>query len=304
MVIVEGLTKYYGDFLALDAVSFSFQKGDVVGLLGPNGAGKSTTMKILSGFMPQTSGKVSIHGIDVSLDPIEIKKRIGFLPEIAPLYLDMKVKAYLSYVAELKRVEKIKIKAQVDEAIEQTNLKEVENKTIKTLSKGYKQRVGIAQALLGNPDLIILDEPTVGLDPKQVIEIRALIKQLAVNRTLLLSSHILSEVEAVCNKVIIMNKGKMVATELVSDLTSKTTEQKYEIKIKDNFDLSSIDSGKIGISRFQKGDDGYYELYVNGSMELHEIMRLLVEQKIPFTDLRKKETRLEDVYLQLVQKED
>ncbi|MCB0348848.1 MAG: ABC transporter ATP-binding protein [Bdellovibrionales bacterium] len=303
MVIVEGLTKYYGQTLALDKISFDFTKGDVVGLLGPNGAGKSTTMKILTGFMPPSSGKVMIQDIDVGTDPIAVKKRIGFLPEHAPLYLDMTVSAYLRYVGELKQVDKNHLKKYVSEAIEQTNLVDVQSKNIKTLSKGYRQRLGIAQALLAKPDLIILDEPTVGLDPKQVIEIRQLIKTLSVDRTLLLSSHILSEVEAVCNKVVIMNKGKVLARESVSKLTSKVSQATYELLAPKDFDWASVSQANLDIQGLQPRQDGWVEFTVTGNKELHQIMKTFIENKIPFTELRKKETSLEEAYLQLVTKD-
>ncbi len=303
MVIVEGLTKYYGSILALDQISFNFTKGDVVGLLGPNGAGKSTTMKILTGFMPPSSGKVLIQGIDVSTDPIAVKKRIGFLPENAPLYLDMSVTGYLKYVSELKMVEKNLRKKYVDEAIEQTSLGDVRLKNIKTLSKGFRQRLGIAQALLSKPDLIILDEPTVGLDPKQVIEIRQLIKMLSVDRTLLLSSHILSEVEAVCNKVVIMNKGKVLARETVSSLTNKVSNVIYELQTNSSFDWNSVSLDALDILTFANREDGWIEITISGNKELHQIMKVFLDHKIPFTELRKKETSLEDAYLQLVMKD-
>jgi ABC-2 type transport system ATP-binding protein len=288
MVIIENLTKYYGKFLALDSVSFTIDKGDVVGLLGPNGAGKSTTMKILTGFMPPTSGKV--------------KKRIGFLPENAPLYLDMKVTDYLTYVCQLKLVDKTQIHKQVQDVIAQTSLGDVRTKTIKTLSKGYRQRLGIAQALVGKPDLIILDEPTIGLDPKQVIEIRQLIQDLAKERTLLLSSHILSEVEAVCNKVVIMNHGKILARESVGHLTSKVKDSIYELQTREQVNWQNISLSELGIKILNSGKDGWVEFSVKGNKDLHEIMKVFIDQKVPFTELRKKETRLEDVYLDLVQK--
>jgi ABC-2 type transport system ATP-binding protein len=301
MVIVEGLTKYYGKFLALDAVSFTFQKGDVVGLLGPNGAGKSTTMKILTGFMPASSGRVVVQDIDVSVDPIEIKKRIGFLPENAPLYLDMRVKEYLRYVSELKMIDSSLRTNYINDTIQQTSLGEVENKMIKTLSKGFRQRLGIAQALLGKPDLIILDEPTVGLDPKQVIEIRELIQTLAKDRTLLLSSHILSEVEAVCNKVVIMNHGKVIARESVSTLTNKVSDVIYELQTKGKFDWAAAKT-RLGLTSLTEREDHWVEFTVSGNMELHQVMRVFIENQVPFTDLRKKENSLEEVYLQLVGK--
>ena len=210
MIEVNQLCKDYGQRRAIDHLSFSLKKGDVVGLLGPNGAGKSTTMKIITGFMAPTSGSASVAGFDVFENPIEVKKRIGYLPETPPVYGDMFVREYLEYAAQLKLVEKKDIKRLVDRALEKTNLGSVEKRLIQNLSKGFRQRVGLAQAIVSDPDVLILDEPTVGLDPKQVAEIRDLIKELRGQHTIILSTHILSEVQATCEKVIIIHQGKIV----------------------------------------------------------------------------------------------
>ncbi|MBC7741300.1 MAG: ABC transporter ATP-binding protein, partial [Bdellovibrionaceae bacterium] len=203
MIEVHNLCKSYGDRQAIDHLNFKIEKGDVVGLLGPNGAGKSTTMKIITGFMAPTSGEARICGFDVFENPIEVKKRIGYLPETPPLYTEMTVQDYLHFVAELKLVDGAKIKGLVDRAIGKAQLSAVRSRLIRNLSKGFKQRVGIAQALVSDPEVLVLDEPTVGLDPKQVAEIRDLIKELRGEHTIILSTHILSEVQATCNKVII-----------------------------------------------------------------------------------------------------
>ena len=207
MIEVTGLSKRYGTYLAVENVSFSIKKGEVVGFLGPNGAGKSTIMNILTGYLSLTQGKVTIDGFDIAENPEEAKRRIGYLPELPPLYLDMKVREYLNFVYDLKKV-KFPKKPHIDEIMRLVRIDNVQNRLIKNLSKGYRQRVGFAQALIGNPDVLILDEPTVGLDPQQIIEIRNLITKLGTNHTIILSSHILSEIQAVCDRIIIINYGK------------------------------------------------------------------------------------------------
>jgi ABC-2 type transport system ATP-binding protein len=218
MIEVRKLCKSYGERQAISDLTFRIEKGDVVGLLGPNGAGKSTTMKIITGFMAPTSGEAKICGFDVFEDPIEVKKRIGYLPEIPPLYTEMIVEDYLKFVAQLKCVEKTKVAGLVDKALGKTQLTDVRQRLIRNLSKGFKQRVGIAQALVSDPEVLILDEPTVGLDPKQVAEIRDLIKELRGEHTIILSTHILPEVQATCNKVIIIHEGKIVAQDSIDQL--------------------------------------------------------------------------------------
>lgn len=218
MIEVKNLTKTYGGITAIRGINFSVKKGEVVGFLGPNGAGKSTTMKIITGYMAPTSGQASVAGFDVFENPIEVKKRIGYLPETPPLYTDMYVRDYLKYVAQLKGVEKNKIQAQVNDALEKTHLQDVQKRMIQNLSKGFRQRVGIAQALVSNPDVLILDEPTVGLDPKQVAEIRDLIRALRGQHTIILSTHILPEVQATCERIIIVNQGQIVAQDSLEGL--------------------------------------------------------------------------------------
>lgn len=213
----DNITKYYGKQQALDSVSIEISQGEVVALLGPNGAGKSTLMKIISCYMPQTSGKMYVCGFDATQQSMEIKKRLGYLPENNPLYLDMYVKEYLRFVAGVHRLGR-KTKSRIDEVIELAGLTSEYKKTIGTLSKGYRQRVGIAQALIHDPEVLILDEPTSGLDPNQLTEIRALIKEIGSKKTIILSTHIMQEVEAVCNRVIIINKGKIMADATTSEL--------------------------------------------------------------------------------------
>ncbi len=225
MINVTGLSKRYGTHLAVKDVSFNIEKGEVIGFLGPNGAGKSTIMNILTGYLSMTQGKVEIDGFDVVEYPEEAKRRIGYLPEIPPLYPDMKVREYLNFIYDLKKV-KFPKKAHIDEILRLVKIDNVANRLIKNLSKGYRQRVGFAQALVGNPDVLILDEPTVGLDPKQIIEIRNLIGRLGKNHTIILSSHILSEIQAVCKRVIIINRGQIIADDTAENLSFKLSKDK------------------------------------------------------------------------------
>ena len=218
MIEVKNLTKRYGKHLAVDNLSFTVEKGQIYGFLGPNGAGKSTTMNIMTGYLGATSGEVLINGHDILREPQEAKKCIGYLPEQPPLYMEMTVWEYLNFAAELKKIPKDEVKKQIEKVVKLTRLEEVQDRLIHNLSKGYKQRVGLAQAILGFPEIIILDEPTVGLDPKQIIEIRELIRTLAKNHTVILSSHILAEVREVCDYVMIIAKGKLVASDTPENL--------------------------------------------------------------------------------------
>src|SRR5712675_96531 len=221
MIKVEGLSKRYARTTAVDNVSFEVKKGEIVGFLGPNGAGKTTTMRVLTCFLPPTSGTAQVAGFDVLEQPMEVKRRIGYLPETPPLYPEMEVIEYLEFVGRLKGVPKENLARRVDEAAEKCSVGDVKSKLISKLSKGYRQRVGLAQAIIHNPEVLILDEPTSGLDPKQIIETRQLIRSLAGDHTIILSTHILSEIENSCDKVIIINQGKLVATDTVANLTNR-----------------------------------------------------------------------------------
>ena len=221
MIEVQDLTKSYGSVTAVDHVSFTVNKGEILGFLGPNGAGKTTTMRILTGYMPATSGTARVAGFDVFRESMEVRRRIGYLPENPPLYPDMTVETYLDFVARIKNVPAERRPARIDDALRKTNLEDRRSELIKRLSRGYKQRVGIAQALVHDPDVIILDEPTVGLDPKQIIEVRNLIKGLAGSHTIILSTHILPEVSMTCDRVVIINKGKIAAVDTPQNLTSQ-----------------------------------------------------------------------------------
>jgi ABC-2 type transport system ATP-binding protein len=219
VIEVTQLVKRYADFTAVKGISFSVQKGEILGLLGPNGAGKSTTMKILSAFMPATSGTVKVAGFDVFEEPMEVKRRVGYLPETPPLYIEMRVREYLEYVGELKQLEKSRIKERVEFVMDRCGLTREQNRVIGPLSKGFKQRVGIAQALVHDPEVVILDEPTVGLDPVQIVEIRNLIKSLANTHTVILSTHILPEVVMTCDRVVLVNQGTIMVDDSVKNLT-------------------------------------------------------------------------------------
>src|ERR1700693_134966 len=221
MITVQGLTKRYARTVAVDHISFQVQKGQIVGFLGPNGAGKTTTMRILTCFLPPSEGTANIAGFDVLENPMEVKKRIGYLPETPPLYPDMEVVEYLNFVGKLKGIPSGDIKRRVDEVMGRCAVTDVSTKLIGKLSKGYRQRVGLAQAIIHNPDVLILDEPTSGLDPKQIIEIRELLKSLSGDHTIILSTHILSEVEQSCERVIIISQGKLVAQDSVANLTNR-----------------------------------------------------------------------------------
>ncbi|MGA8367684.1 MAG: ATP-binding cassette domain-containing protein [Candidatus Acidiferrales bacterium] len=218
---VKDLTKSFGPVAAVDGVSFSVNKGEILGFLGPNGAGKTTTMRILAGYMPATSGTAAIAGFDVFNDSLEVRRRIGYLPEVPPLYPDMEVETYLDFVARIKNVPAQKRRERVADALRKTNIEDKRAELIKRLSRGYKQRVGLAQALVHDPEVIILDEPTVGLDPKQIIEVRHLIKGLAGSHTIILSTHILPEVSMTCDRVVIINKGKVAAVDTPQNLTTR-----------------------------------------------------------------------------------
>jgi len=221
MIKVEGLTKRYARTVAVDNISFEVEKGQIVGFLGPNGAGKTTTMRVLTCFLPPTEGTANVAGFDVQEHPIEVKRRIGYLPESPPLYPEMDVTGYLEFTGKLKGIPSADIKKRVDEVLGKCAIGDVRDKLIGKLSKGYRQRVGLAQAIIHNPDVLILDEPTSGLDPKQIIEIRELLKSLAGNHTIILSTHILSEVEHSCQRVIIISQGKLVAIDSVANLTNR-----------------------------------------------------------------------------------
>lgn len=303
MIEVRDLTKDYGPRRAINKLNFSIGKGEVVGFLGPNGAGKSTTMKIITGFMAPSSGSAKIAGFDVFESPLEVKKRIGYLPETPPVYTDMFVRDYLTYVAELKQVPQNKIKAQVDMALEKTHLKDVQKRLIQNLSKGFRQRVGIAQALVSEPEVLILDEPTVGLDPKQVAEIRQLIQSLRGHHTIILSTHILSEVQATCERVIIINQGQIVAQDRIEHLaTQQQGQSRLHIRLrKEVGDLQKVLSGIEGILTVtSRANHREWEVKIRGDEAIVDaISSRLVTEGLGLLELSPHKIDLEDVFLKL-----
>jgi ABC-2 type transport system ATP-binding protein len=303
MIEVRDLTKDYGPRRAIDRIGFTVNKGEVVGFLGPNGAGKSTTMKIITGFMAPSSGTAKIAGFDVFESPLEVKKRIGYLPETPPLYTDMFVADYLTYVAQLKQVPKEKIKALVEMSLEKTNLGNVKNRLIQNLSKGYRQRVGIAQALVSDPEVLVLDEPTVGLDPKQVAEIRDLIKELRGHHTIILSTHILSEVQATCERVIIIHQGKIVAQDRIENLAVNDRGQgRLTIRTrKEVTDLSKILGGIEGVVSASQGiTNRDWEVNFRGEDDVvAAISSRVVNEGLGLLELSPQKVDLEDVFLKL-----
>lgn len=307
MIKIEHLVKNYGSNCALDDVSFEIKKGEIVGFLGPNGAGKSTTMNILTGYLSSTSGTVSVAGLDVLEYPLEVKKHIGYLPEQPPLYLDMTVKEYLNFAYDLKDC-KLKRSEHLDEICEIVKIKDVYNRVIKNLSKGYRQRVGIAQALIGNPEVIIFDEPTVGLDPKQIIEVRNLLRTLGKDHTVILSTHILQEVQAVCDRIIIINKGKIVADELTENITRAVqNNRRFTLKVcgpqKDVLStLRSIKGIIYAEALAQRDGDAYaYMIESESGVDIRKpLFYALADKKWPIIGLEATGMSLEDVFVAIV----
>ena len=295
---VKSLTKIYGEQKAVDNISFSVGKGEIVGFLGPNGAGKSTTMKIVTGYLLADAGEVNVCGIDVKAAPLETKKKIGYLPEANPLYFDMYVREYLDFIADVHSIKNKKEK--IEEVIRTVGLSPESKKKVGQLSKGYKQRVGLAAALIHNPEVLILDEPTTGLDPNQIIEIREVIKQLGQNKTVLFSSHILQEVEAICDRVIIINKGKLVANDTLSVLRNQSQNNNaIRVTFKETID-SSLLQNLNGVAAVNKLNTNEWELVSN---QVNETKRLLLElslqHNLNIVSLQSGEQSLEDVFRSL-----
>ena len=307
MIEVESLVKKYGNHTAVDQLSFTVEKGQIYGFLGPNGAGKSTTMNIMTGYIAANSGTVTINGYDILKEPGKAKQCIGYLPEIPPLYTDMTVQEYLMFVAELKKMSKKKRAEHVDEIMEMTQITDVKGRLIKNISKGYKQRVGLAQALIGNPEVLILDEPMVGLDPKQIIEMRDLIKKLSENCTIILSSHILSEVSAVCDHILIISNGKLAASgspQELQEMMRTTTEleitalgtKEHAEKILQKIDgiesyetESAQEAGAVMIRVKTAGDEDMRK----------ELSIALSNEGMPILSMNRIEKSLEDIFLEL-----
>ena len=308
MITVKNVTKKYGKFKAVDNISFEINDGEIIGLLGPNGAGKSTTMNILTGFIEPTEGEVIINGYNISKKPKKVKKCIGYMPEGVPLYKDMTVKEFITYMAELKGVKRSQIRESVEQAIQDTWLQNVKKVLIRNLSKGYKQRVSMAGALVGNPEIIILDEPTVGLDPKQIIEIRNLIKKLGKNHTLIISSHILSEISQICEKVIIINKGQIVAVDSPEHLEDTVNvENAINIIVEDaNNKMDNIEiKGAKKIDLIKKNDDNTreYRIIPEKDYDIRKtIFSDLAKENIAIFELKKPEITLEEAFMDLIKK--
>lgn len=311
MIEVKDLVKKYGSHLAVDHLSFTLESGKIYGFLGPNGAGKSTTMNIMTGYLGATNGSVLIDGHDILKEPEEAKKHIGYLPELPPLYMDMTVQEYLEFAAELKKLPKEKRESDISEVMKLTRLQDVSGRLIKNLSKGYKQRVGLAQAILGFPEIIILDEPTVGLDPKQIIEIRELIRTLSKKHTVILSSHILAEVREVCDYILIISKGKLVASDTPENLELlRNGASSLELEVKaapetarailstiDDIDAMEMHSENENLTRVKLETK-------NGADIREAIFYAFAEEKCPLLEMKTAKASLEDIFMELTQKEE
>ena len=309
MIEVENLSKTYSGFRAVQGISFHVNKGEIVGFLGPNGAGKSTTMKILAGYLPPTDGKIRIAGFDVVTDSIEVRKRIGYMPENVPLYTDMRVNEFLRFRAELKKVPRRKIKERVETVKQLASLTDVQNKIIGTLSKGYRQRVGLADAMVHDPDLLILDEPTIGLDPNQIRAVRDLIKDLGKHHTILLSTHILSEVELTCSRVLVINRGRIEASDTPANLTKlvrgggsvilevKANGADVVARIKTLPDVEDVEVLLPG-----EGDWTHVKIFAKSGIDLRENVYGVVRQNNwPLRELSRVKATLEEAFIELTQ---
>ena len=309
MIEVSGLTKTYGKKRGIDRLNFTIQDGEIVGFLGPNGAGKSTTMNVITGYLSANSGAARISGIDVLEDPVAAKRNIGYLPEQPPLYLDMTVEEYLNFIFDLKGVKELKRKEHLAEVCELVGLKDHYKRLIRNLSKGYKQRVGLAQALVGNPDVLILDEPTVGLDPKQIIEIRNVIKNLGRNRTIILSTHILQEVSAICERVLVINNGQIVADDKPDNLSAMITgDRKLIVRVagpRDNVRkiLRSVEGVQFADVTVQS-EKGSYDFLVEAkpNVDIRKPMfTALAKAGYPILQLKSMDLSLEDIFIKLTE---
>jgi ABC-2 type transport system ATP-binding protein len=310
VIEVQHLTKRYGRFTAVDDVSFRVERGEILGFLGPNGAGKTTTMRILTGFMPATEGKALVAGFDVFEQPLEAKRRTGYLPETPPLYPDMTVAEYLSFVAKIKGVPSAERRERIGVVMERTRVNDMANRLCSKLSKGYRQRVGLAQALIHNPDVLILDEPTAGLDPKQIIETRELIKELAGDHTVILSTHILPEVSQTCERVVIINKGRVVAVDTPDNLTARLrgSETLYVQVDALGADAASALERIAGVTRVVEADRGDgvvgFEVESEKGRDIRrELARTVVDGGWGLLELRPMRMSLEDIFLSLTTEE-
>ena len=294
---VKNLSKFYGQQAAVNDISFSIQKGEIVGFLGPNGAGKSTTMKILTGFIPATSGEVKICGMEVDVDSLETRKKIGYLPENNPLYLDMYVREYLEFVGKIYKVPNLK--ARIDEMIQQVGLEVEQNKKIGMLSKGYRQRVGLAQAIIHDPEVLILDEPTTGLDPNQLVEIRELIKRIGKSKTVMLSTHIMQEVEAICDRVIIIKSGKIVANSTAAELQYEENKQVVYVEFEGELSKNALKK-ETGITMVESVGTNAWLVESDNAVDLRKLIAQFAQKNnLLVLTLRKEEKTLEEVFKEL-----
>lgn len=297
------LTKIYGQQRAVNDISFTIEKGEIVGFLGPNGAGKSTTMKIATGYLPATSGVVCVNGLDVATHSLQIRKMIGYLPEHNPLYLDMYVHEYLHFIGRVFEISNSNLKLRVSEIVELCGLNREQNKKIEALSKGYRQRVGLAQALIHNPEVLILDEPTTGLDPNQILEIRKLIKQISADKTVIFSTHIMQEVQAICDRVIVINQGEIVADDRVNNLLKLQGKANVIVEFADEVSEEAL-SMLAGVEKVTRLEKGLYRLTAKEGADLRpEVFQFASEQKLSLIGLKQEENTLEDIFRSLTIKE-
>lgn len=310
MIEILNMTKNYGEIKAVQKMNFVVEKGETLGFLGPNGSGKSTTMNVITGYLPSTEGTVKVCGVDILENPREAKKHIGYLSENNPLYPNMTIREFLNFVSDLKYVPKAQIRSQLDDIMELLDLTEVRNRLIRNLSKGYKQRVGIAQALVGSPDVLILDEPTVGLDPKQIIEIRKLIKSLGKGHTIILSSHILPEVSAVCDRVVIINKGEIVAIDNPNNL-SKGFKNYSKFQVTIEGPRNKVEEAILGIHGVnsinfdvENGDEIRYVIETDKDFDVRRpLFFTMAEAGYPILESKSLDMSLEDIFMRLVTNE-
>jgi len=310
MITVSHLTKYYGNKRGVEDVSFHIEKGEIVGMLGPNGAGKSTIMRMLAGHMLPTSGEITINGVDALADPAEAARHIGYLPELPPLYMEMSVERYLTFLSEIRQIPREKRLPHVEEAMELARVIDVRKRLIKNLSKGYRQRVGIAQALIGRPEVLIFDEPTVGLDPKQITEVRALIERLHRDHTILLSTHILSEIRMTCDRVLIINQGRLLCDDTFSRL-SEDSILRYSVSVRGDAaraqnallaqdcvaDVREAEADEAGVTRF-------IITLLPDSGAVEQVVAALAQKGIPICEIKRSAMSLEEVFLSIISQPD
>ena len=311
MIELKNVTKKYNNFKAIDDISFKIEEGEIVGFLGPNGAGKSTTMSIITGYIEPTKGKIIVNGYDISQKAKQAKRQIGYMPENVPLYSELTVKEFIAYMADLKLVKRKEKKSEIERVLKQTGLTEVKSKLIRNLSRGYKQRVSLAGALIGNPPILILDEPTVGLDPKQVTEIRNLIKSLKEKHTILISSQILSEINQMCNKIIIINNGKIVKIDKTENIEAETQNNNSDTKEliitveEQNIELPEIAKKIKAIKSItlidQNDNEKNYSIHYEGNEEIRkDLLKMCIDKDINIIEIKKKEISLEDAFLKII----